>query len=110
MASVPLIHCEILQAVEDAWTINIFVICLDRPDMELNILDLEFGHQLGRALYLARERVAAGEVDMLVVCSAKPNSFMAGADILTQLKLTGIEGEQRCVMCVHVWCVCVMSV
>lgn len=89
------LHCEIIQAVEDTWTANIFVICLDRRDSALNIIDRECGYQLGLALYLARQKVEAGEVDLLVVCSGKDKSFMAGADILTELKMVGIEGECR---------------
>jgi enoyl-CoA hydratase/carnithine racemase len=85
-------HCEVIQVVEEPWTANIFVICLDKPDSELNIIDMEFGIQLGRTLYLAKENADAGEIDLVVVCSAK-ESFVAGADILLQLKLIGVNGE-----------------
>lgn len=91
----PLIQCEIIQALEDTWTVNVFVICLDRPQSEHNIIDREFGYQFSRAIYVVREKVRAGEVDLLVICSAKDGSFMAGADIETQLKMIGSEGEYK---------------
>lgn len=87
------LHCETIQVVEETWTANIFIVCLDKPGSELNIIDIEFGNQLGLALHLAREKAIAGEIDLLVVCSGKDKSFMAGADIMIELKVVGIEGE-----------------
>lgn len=91
----PVIQCEIIQALEDTWTANIFVICLDRPQLEHNIINLEFGLQLARVVYTLRERVRRGEVDLVVLCSAKDRSFMAGADIQFQLGMIGTTGESR---------------
>ena len=98
------LHCETIQALEETWTANMFVICLDKPESELNTIDLEFGIQFGRALYLAKEKANVGEIDVLVVCSAKEESFVAGADILLQLKLIGIEGEYKLVCVVRGKC------
>lgn len=92
---VQVIHCEIIRAVERWATVNVFVICLDREDGDHNIIDRNFGWQLARAGLQAREMARKGEVDVVAVCSAKEGSFMAGADILYELKFVGIEGGQR---------------
>ena len=99
----PLIQCEVLQAVEYNWTANIFVICLDRPNSDLNILDMEFGEQLSCAVFTARDKALCKEIDLVVVCSGKENSFMAGADIPTQLKMIGVEGEYTYVRGFFCW-------
>ena len=92
------IHCEIIRDVERWGTVNVFVICLDREDGDHNIIDRNFGWQLARAGLQAREMARKGEVDVVAVCSAKEGSFMAGADILYELKFVGIKGGQRYVV------------
>ncbi len=87
------LQCEVIQALEDTWSANIFVICLDRPEAEHNVLDWQLVYQLEQAVGIAREKVRAGELDVLVVCSAKDKSFLAGADIQTQLNFVGMKGE-----------------
>ena len=90
------IHCEVIQALEATGTINIFVICLDKPDSEHNIIDRELGLALARAVYLAREKADKGELDVLVLCSAKKRSFLAGADIEHELmQFVGVQGSYR---------------
>ena len=89
------IHCEVIQALEAAGTVNVFVICLDKPVSVHNTIDRELGLGLARAVCLAREKAAQGEIDVVVVCSAKEKSFLAGADILYELKMLGVEGSQR---------------
>lgn len=91
----PVIHCEVIQAIEDTWTANIFVICLDKPGSEHNIIDYELGLQFARVLFAVREKVREGEVDLVVLCSAKHQSFMAGADIQFELRSVGTDGETR---------------
>ncbi len=89
------VHCEVIQALEAAGTVNIFVICLDKADSAHNVIDKEFGLGMGRALFLAREKASKGELDVVVLCSAKKRSFLAGADILHELKFVGVEGSRR---------------
>ena len=92
---VQMIHCEIIQVVERWGTVNVFVICLDREEGDHNIIDRKFGLQLAKAGLQALEKARKGEVDVVAVCSAKEDSFMAGADILYELKFVGVEGGQR---------------
>ena len=89
------VHCEVIQAVEDAGTIKVFVICLDRAEGDHNIIDREFARQLATAVHHAWKKARKGEVDIVVVCSAKKGSFMAGADIPYELKFVGPEGGER---------------
>lgn len=91
----PSVHCEVIQALESAGTVNVFVICLDKPDSVHNIIDKEFGLALARAVYLAWEKATNGELDVLVVCSAKDRSFLAGADIAHEMKYVGVAGANR---------------
>ncbi len=90
------VHCEVIQALEDSGAVvNTFVICLDQPGREHNVIDRALGLQLARAVYLAAEKVEAGEIDLVVVCSGKKGSFVAGADIQSEMKYVGVEGEQK---------------
>ena len=93
--SLPVVHCEIIQAVEGRGAVNIFVICLDRCGSEHNIIDRQFGLEFTQAVYLAGEKAGSGEADVLVLCSAKERSFLAGADIEEELKFIGPEGTRR---------------
>lgn len=92
---VPAVHCEVIQAVESYGTINIFVMCLDRLGQAQNIIDLGFALQLACAVNHAKKQAIDQDIHLVVICSAKAGSFMAGADILTELKFTGEDGSQR---------------
>ena len=89
------IHCEVVQAMDNLQPLNIFVMCMDRHDSQHNIIDSCFGLDLKRVVHLADRKALCGEIDLVVVCSAKRGSFMAGADILHELKFIGVEGAQR---------------
>ena len=91
------IRCEVVQSIDSSGTLNIFVICLDRAGSEHNIIDRVFGLALARAVYDAKTKLEYGEIDVVVVCSAKKGSFMAGGDILTEMKFVGVQGSQRSV-------------
>lgn len=91
----PLIHCEVIQALDNKGSLNLLVLCMDRPGLEHNIIDRRFALELARVVGGAKEKVEAGEVDLVVVCSAKKGSFMAGADIETELKFVGLGGHKK---------------
>ena len=91
-----LVHCEIIQTLNDSGdTVNIFIICLNGAESQQNIIDRTFAIGLAQVVFHAREKVKAGEVDLVVICSSKMNSFMAGADIETQLKYVSFKGLQK---------------
>ncbi len=92
---VPAVHCEVIQAVESYGTVNVFVICLDRLGHDQNIIDLGFALQLACAVDHAKKQALDQDIHLVVICSAKSGSFMAGADILTELRFTGDSGSQR---------------
>lgn len=48
-----------------------------------------------KAVFLARKKAKEGEVDIVVLCSAKIQSFLAGAGIQTQMEFVGMAGMQR---------------
>ena len=89
------VQYEVVQAFEDTKLVNVFVICMDRRNLEHNIIDKDFGIELLRAIHIAEKRALSGEIDTVVICSAKKESFMAGADILHELKFVGNEGDYR---------------
>ena len=75
---------------------RLFVICMNRPGADHNIIDKSFCLAFARIVLTAREKAVRGEVDAVVVCSAKQGSFMAGADIEHELlHYSGPGGEQR---------------
>ena len=98
--SLSTVHYEVVQSFGDAES-NVFVICMDRPDLEHNIIDKQFGVDLVRAVHIAEKRALCGEIDTVIICSAKKGSFMAGADILHELKFIGSEGAYRYVCPTH---------
>ena len=102
--SLPVVHCEIIQAVQGRGAVNVFVICLDKYGSEHNIIDRQFGLEFAQAVYLVREKAENGEADVVVLCSAKDRSFLAGADIEEELKFIGPDGTRRLVepcFCAH---------
>ena len=74
---------------------RVFVICLNSPDSQHNIIDRNFALDLGTAVHTAQGLAATGDIDMVVVCSAKDGSFLAGADIKIELQYTGSRGILR---------------
>ena len=92
--SLSTVRYEVVQA-DDAECLNVFVICMDRPDVEHNIIDKQFGLDLVRTVHVAEKRALSGEIDTVIICSAKKESFMAGADILHELKFIGGKGAYR---------------
>lgn len=56
-------------------------ITFDRPDSKVNLLAVEVIRELGHRLDELAERVRADEVGALIVRSAKPKVFIAGADL-----------------------------
>lgn len=94
---VPAVHCEVVQAIESNGIINMFVICLDKLGHSQNIIDRPLVFQLARVVQHARQKALAREIDVVVICSAKKGSFLSGADLLLQLKFTGVQGSQKSV-------------
>lgn len=95
------VHFEVVSTPVGAGAVNIFVICLDREGGEHNIIDRPFATGLARAVVQADRLASRGLVDMVVLCSAKRGSFVAGADIKHQLLMIGEEGRLRCVALQH---------
>ena len=89
------VHFEVISTPAGAGAVNIFVICLDREGGEHNIIDRPFATGLARAVVQADRLAGRGLVDMVVLCSAKRGSFVAGADIKHQLLMIGEEGKLR---------------
>jgi len=72
---------------------GIFAIVFDRPGSRVNLIDEEWVQELSRALDEAERSGAKG----LVFLSAKPDQFIAGADVslIAGLK-TEADGEAKC--------------
>lgn len=98
------VHFEVISTPVGAGAVNIFVICLDREGGEHNIIDRPFATGLARAVVQADRLAGRGLVDMVVLCSAKRGSFVAGADIKHQLLMIGEEGKLRYVTRGQSWC------
>ena len=75
--------------------VKVFVICMDKPGSDHNIIDEAFALDLARAVNCARVRAAGGEINAVVVCSAKKESFLVGADIEVEFKFVGELGFHR---------------
>ena len=80
------VHCDLIQALEKNGTTSVFIVCLDRPGSDQNIIGEQFVFELAGAVRLARKLYLSGEADLLVLCSAKRGAFLAGADIQHELK------------------------
>lgn len=87
--------CELIKLPVSDRQVNVFVICLDTPDSSQNILDRNLGTGLASAIICVKKMVDQGEVDLVVVCSGKEKTFMAGADIKIELKFIGTNGMLR---------------
>ena len=67
---------------------RLMVICMDHvTSLAVNIIDEEMGLALARALLEAEWYIENKLINGLVLCSGKHRSFLAGADILFELKM-----------------------
>ena len=89
------VHCEILSLPISKGTVRVFVICLNTPDSSQNVIDHTFALEFGKAVLQLKELTANNEIDMVVICSGKENTFIAGADIKVELKYIGVHGSLR---------------
>ena len=83
------LHCEVKRIPVNKGLVRVFVICMNTPDTQYNVINSAFAVELGTAVHTAQGVAAAGDVDLLVLCSAKDKSFVAGADIRQQLQYIG---------------------
>ena len=67
---------------------RILALVLNSSKSQHNVFDEEFARQFVSALAEAYTCARNGQCDLVVVCSAKRNSFVAGADIGSQLSIT----------------------
>ena len=93
--------CQLIELPVSDGQVNIFVICLDTPDSSQNILDRDLGTGLASAIICVKKMVDQGEVDLVVVCSGKEKTFMAGADIKIELEFIGTNGMLRYCSAAH---------
>lgn len=84
--------CHVVQLGVSERVVNLFVILLDRKGLEHNIVDMPFALELLQAVHRAHVLAARGDIDLVVVCSGKNKSFLAGADINHELKFVGSVG------------------
>ena len=89
------LHCEIKRIPVDGGFTRVFVICMSSSSSQYNLIDRSFALELGTAVYTAQGLAAAGDIDLLVLCSAKEKSFIAGADIKLELQYIGPRGALR---------------
>ena len=72
---------------------DIFAIVFDRPDSRVNLIDEQWVEDVSRALDEAERAHARG----IVFLSAKPDHFIAGADVSLIARLANeAEGEAKC--------------
>lgn len=90
------VHCEILSLPISKGTVRVFVICLNTPDSSQNVINRNFALEFGKAVLQLKKLTANNEIDMVVICSGKENTFIAGADIKVELKYIGVHGSLRC--------------
>lgn len=81
------VHTELVEVAEAGS--RLMVICMDHlASLAVNIVDEEMGLALARAV-LEAEWYAVNElINGVVLCSGKYQSFLAGADILFEQKIT----------------------
>ena len=91
----PGVYYEVVNTAQHPEPRNVFVICFDREGSEHNVIDRPFALGLARALLKADQLAKEGRIDVVVMCSAKSTSFVAGADIKHELQLIGIQGSIR---------------
>lgn len=81
------VHTELLEVAEaDS---RLMVICMDHVSSSgVNIIDEEMGLSLARAVTEAEWYVENQLINGVVLCSGKHRSFLAGADILFEQRIT----------------------
>jgi len=92
MSSLPLAH--VVTEVVDLPNVGcrLMVICMDhQTSSAVNIIDEGMGLSLARAVLTAEWYVRNEIINAVVLCSGKQQTFLAGADILYELKLTSKE-------------------
>lgn len=68
---------------------RLMVICMDHvTSLAVNIIDEDMGLALARAVLEAEWYIENDLINGLVLCSGKHQSFLAGADILFEQKMT----------------------
>ena len=76
---------------------KLMVICMDHvTSMVVNIIDEEMGLSLARALLEAEWYIENKLINGLVLCSGKHRNFLAGADILFELKMMNKQRWAGC--------------
>jgi len=81
------VHTELLEVPEAGC--KLMVICMDHlTSLAVNIIDEEMGLALARAAMEAEWYVENELINGVVLCSGKHQSFLAGADLLFEQKLT----------------------
>jgi len=70
---------------------RLMIICLDHQSSAVNIIEEGMGLSLARAVLTAEWYVQNELINAVVLCSGKQHSFLAGADIHYELKLTSKE-------------------
>ena len=94
-SSSPPVHCETILLPVSGGCVRLMVICLDKPDSAQNIVNHSFALGFGRAVVHANKLANDSAIDLVVICSGKLNSFVAGADIKTMLSCIGPSGVIR---------------
>jgi len=68
---------------------RLMIICMDhQTSLGVNIIEEGMGLSLARTVLMAEWYVQNELINAVVLCSGKQHSFLAGADILYELKLT----------------------
>ena len=81
------VHTELVEVPEAGS--RLMVICMDHvTSLAVNIIDVEMGLALARAVLEAEWYIENDLINGLVLCSGKHQSFLAGADILFEQKMT----------------------
>ena len=81
------VHIELVEVPEAGS--RLMVICMDHvTSLAVNIIDEDMGLALARAVLEAEWYIENDLINGLVLCSGKHQSFLAGADILYEQKMT----------------------
>ena len=81
------VHTELIEVPEAGS--KLMVICINHlTSVAVNIIDEEMGFALARAVMEAEWYVENELINGVVLCSGKHQSFLAGADLLYEQKMT----------------------
>lgn len=81
------VHTELVEVPEAGS--RLMVICMDHlTSLAVNIIDEEMGLALAKAVMEAEWYVKNELINGVVLCSGKYKSFLAGADILFEQRIT----------------------